>query len=228
MKRNAQSLVEFSLLAAFVVIVAISVGAIFNNQKSRLTAMSKVDINIGSVLRNLVQSEDSTDSKWKEAVPFTPIQAGNFQTGNALGSTVSVETAGALSLLGFKSIEEFNEAVSKITYEKLNAVINPNSGKDILTLANELRAKYSPNYPVISKSEITPTSIAKLASLLSSVPTQIPADAKPFIESFKELLTTTNQAILPPDPGGGNPPPDPGGEDMIDPGDDPTGNPLGT
>ena len=186
MKRKAQSLIEFLLLAAFVAIAAVSVGAIYNNQKAHLADMSKVNVNMKSV--NLVQLRTTPNSVvWNDKVPYK-----------------ATETAGALSIIGMTAAE-YDMLMSNISYGALNAALNKKvNGQDLLTRVNALKDLLGIPYGPIVATDINVDTLSQFTEILnklaetdtSTLPVQVKGDINDYIADIYSLLDEA-KATLP-------------------------------
>lgn len=168
MYKKAQNIIEIALLASVIVVVAISVIAIYNNQKMEMADLSKVNVN-----KQTVDLSTASSGKLQENAPYKPI-----------------ETAGAmsnlLSSLGM-TMDEFNSKMSEITYDDLKKATEQEN--DIVTMANKLIDDLKIDISKIGKDKVdvnTLRSLAEVASKASEQPNN--ADAKAFLDKFQELL----------------------------------------
>jgi len=188
MYRKAQSIVEVSLLAAFVAILAISVGVIYNNQKAHLADMSKSSINTKSV-NTLTWGGYHSDSRWNDKVPYK-----------------STETAGGLSILGLSS-SEFDSYMSNISYLQLDTALSTESadGKTLLERVNALETALKIPYRPIDKADINVDTLSVFTAILNQVATMQPSDLaiagvsatdlNTYLSSINALLTEAKATL---------------------------------
>lgn len=148
--RRAQNIVEILLLCAVVVVIAIPVTIAFNHQNEILAALSK-----SSSSKQNVNLTTASAEKLSEKVPYA-----------------KVETAGTSALSYFKnmSIQEFDTALSNVTYSDL--VSKDSKGNNIINYANELTKNDSlglSQYKNLSETNITTTTISDLIAILNAV-----------------------------------------------------------
>lgn len=172
--RKAQNIVEISLLACLVVVIAIASMSMYNNQKLRLAKDSSVKLK--SVNISTMTTEQSA-----ETVPYN--------------KSVAVETAGT-NALGMSS-QALEAAISKITYQDLAKAMDGGDNTDIAKLGNSLIESLKLNCSEISKDGVTSNTLTDLISILNAAASS-PNSSNPdsteykYIQRFKDLLTAAS------------------------------------
>lgn len=182
MKKKAQNLIEFALLACFVAIIAYAGFTVYNNnfdKDGKLVKMSEVRL----------KGVDITKQS-----PETAGQLASSKRDDKLRHTLSVETAGALGTLSDQQLE----ALSNITYQDLADIVSKKdaNNQDMVDYANTLIEKYdslSKSYDNIVKTSITNDSLDTLIAIYNKVGGTTDAkeegtDEYKFIQRFSELI----------------------------------------
>lgn len=175
MYKKAQNLVEVALLASVVVIIAITVIGIFNNQKKNLVGLSKSKINSQSV--NL---STASSAKLAEKVPYNP--------------TISTVSSQSLNLLGTTS-SDYNSKMSNISYSSLASAMNGSDAQNLATLANQLIEEYNLSDPKISADNITTDTMNTLTNILNNITAdsyKTDPNAQAFVQQLQSLINAAN------------------------------------
>ena len=176
---KAQNFVEVALLAVVVLLAAFYVLGLFNNQKVKLANLSSVHVNsVKSV--NLNNMTEGTANK------------------QIASNKSSVETAGALSLklLGM-SEDDYQSAMSNITYSELKAALSDTSGgENIATLANSLIKQYGLSDTKISADNISSGTLDTLTDVLDNVSSKndTSTTAQAFTQRLQSLLKAASSS----------------------------------
>ena len=176
--RKAQNIVEISLLACLVVVIAIASMSMYNNQKLRLAKDSSVELHSVDLTK---MKEDAATAG--QTLPYH--------------KAVAVETAGTNALEGMSS-SAIETAISKLTYEDLAKAMDGGDNTDIAKLGNSLidSLKLS-DCDLISKEGVTPSTLTDLIKILNAAaksPNIKNTDSTEykFVQRFKALLNSAS------------------------------------
>ena len=183
MRKSAQSMVEISLIAGLVGILALATWLVFKNQSQNIANLSKSNMNTQSVDLTTL---GVNDPKRGDKIPYH-----------------AVETAGGSSLIGLSS-SQFNLLMSNITYAQLDAAIK--ADPDLLTRINNLEKALNIPYRPIVATDINADTLSVVSAILNQLSTMSPAtlatsgiplaDITSCVGTVKGLLTEA-QANLP-------------------------------
>ena len=152
MRKSAQSMIEISLLAGLVGVIALATWLVFTNQSQNIANLYKPRINGQSVT---LSTAGATNHKGSDKIPYQ-----------------ATETAGASSIIGLSSTE-FNLLMSNITYAQLDAAIK--ADPDLLTRINNLEKALNIPYRPIVATDINSETLSVVTAILNQLSTMSPA-----------------------------------------------------
>lgn len=171
--KKGHGVLEIALILCFVAAISFAAISIYNNQKNILVFMSKptVPVNVNTIDANKAQ----------ETVINSPYN--------------KIETAGtnALIRLGMDSPKEFETAMAKVNYGKLQSLATGRDEDDIFKLANALNDALGLGFADVSSEKVTPETLSIFTKILDAAvalpdSSSFKSTANAYIAQFKLLL----------------------------------------